>query len=96
MSLSFLEFVGLIGSIVILTAYLPQTIHLLKVKDSTGVSFLAWLIWGIGNALLLIYAITTRDKVYIILEAVSTSFIILLLFLIQKYKRHTRDINKDL
>jgi len=87
MNLSFLEFIGLAGSIIILTAYLPQIIHLFKVKDSTGISFWAWLTWGIGNALLLIYAITTRDKVYILLEAVSTSSIILILILTQKYKR---------
>lgn len=87
MNLSFLELVGLAGGIVVVTAYLPQIIHLFKVKDSTGISFWAWLVWGIGNLLLLVYAISIRDRVYTILETLSTSSIIFILVLTQKYKR---------
>lgn len=87
MNLSFLEFIGLAGGIVVVSAYLPQIIHLFKIKDSTGISFWAWLVWGIGNFLLLVYAISIRDKVYIILETLSTSSIIFILILTQKYKR---------
>lgn len=39
-----------IGSIALLTAYLPQYVHLFKVKDATGVS--KWLFFVIGFGLL--------------------------------------------
>lgn len=77
---------GLIGSIIIISAYWPQIVKLIKLKKSDEFSILAWLIWLSGNILLLIYAITTRDFVYITLETISVLSLLLICVLIIIYR----------
>jgi len=77
---------GLIGGLIIISGYLPQIIKLLKVKDSTGISIGAWLFFLIGNLLLLVYAVSTKDLVYITLESLSCTAILLIVLLSIKYK----------
>lgn len=78
--------VGLIGSAIMVSAYWPQIIKLFKIKKSDGLSLIAWVIWLVGNAMLLSYAISTRDLVYIILESVSVFSLVLICVLIIKYQ----------
>lgn len=49
-------------------AYLPQTGHLVRAKCTAGVSLWAYLVWSLSAVLLLIYAISTRDAVFIALQ----------------------------
>lgn len=81
-----LQSLGLIGSIIIVSAYFPQIIRLIKVRKSDEFSLTAWLIWFFGNFLLLVYAISTEDVVYITLETISTSALLLICILIIKYR----------
>ena len=77
---------GLIGGLIIISGYFPQIVRLLKIKDSTGVSIAAWSVFLLGNLLLLIYAISTKDFVYITLEILSSSAILLIVILSLKYR----------
>ena len=57
---------GIIGAI----GYIPQIQHLLKIKNSSGISLLAWIIWGISNTIALTYAIAIKNAVFITLNTI--------------------------
>ncbi|OGJ51925.1 hypothetical protein A2335_01950 [Candidatus Peregrinibacteria bacterium RIFOXYB2_FULL_32_7] len=72
------EIIGFGGSCIVAFGHLPQIIHLFKKKDSTGVSLFAWLIWVLGDILLLIYSISILDKVFIFLNSLNSLFAIII------------------
>ncbi len=78
---------GLIGDGLQVAAYAPQITHLYKCKDSTGLSLKAWLIWLLGDVLLLTYAISISDPIFILLTACYTFFTSWGIILIIKFKK---------
>jgi len=78
---------AVIGGIIGITAYVPQILHLVKVKDSTGISILAWFAWLLGNILLLAYAISIMNNSYIIVETLFCLANVILIVLTYKYRR---------
>lgn len=60
---------GYVGTALVVVAYLPQIIHLIREKCSAGISFGAYLMWVVAAALLLTYAILTRDPVFMALQS---------------------------
>jgi len=81
------QFLGLFGGFICLTAYLPQIIRLLKIKDSTGISIWSWWIWFLGTLMILSYAISIRDYVFITLETLFAFFILIIISLAYLYRR---------
>ena len=63
------QWLGFAGTALVALAYLPQISHLVRAKCTAGVSLWAYLVWSISAVLLLIYAISTRDAVFIGLQA---------------------------
>ena len=59
---------GYVGTALVIAAYLPQITHLVGKMCSAGMSFRAYAIWAVAGVLLLIYAILTRDPVFITLQ----------------------------
>jgi len=80
-----LEIIGLIGAVLTVIAYLPQAIHIKKEHCSGGISRNSWLIWLLATTLLLIYAVTTNNKIFILLEIVNVIAIIIILIMIKIY-----------
>ena len=80
-----LEIIGLIGAALTVIAYLPQAIHIKKEHCSGGISRGSWLIWLLATILLLIYAVTTNNRIFILLEIVNVIAIIIILMLIKVY-----------
>jgi len=78
---------GLIGTLIFVSAYLPQIGHLLKVKDSTGISVFSWSVWLVGALLLFAYAAHNRDLVFIILTAMEAISLLTVIVLAVKYRR---------
>lgn len=78
---------AVIGGIISILAYLPQIRHLVKVKDSTGISIFAWYVWLFGNILLLVYAIAIFNISYIIVEIIFCLANLTMIFLTYKYRR---------
>lgn len=64
-----IQWVGFTGMGLVVLAYLPQIAHLVRARCTSGVSLWAYLMWTVSAAILLVYAITTRDPVYISLQA---------------------------
>lgn len=85
--MNYKEIIGLIGDIIVTLAYLPQFTHLLKEKDSTGISLSAWLIWLIGTGMILFYAATTKDPVFISLQLMGFVFILAIVVLAIRYRK---------
>jgi MtN3 and saliva related transmembrane protein len=83
-----LKNLGLIGSIIFAAAYIPQIVHLIKIKDSTGISISSWIIWLFGAVLLLIYAIHLHDIVFIVLTILETMALVTTIILATIYKKN--------
>lgn len=81
-----LAFGAVVGGIIGISAYIPQFIHLIKVKESTGISVFAWWMWFCGNFFLLAYALNIGNIPYTIVEVLACSANILMITLTYKYK----------
>ncbi len=64
-----LEWIGFVGTGLVIVAYLPQVTHLVTARCASGVSLGAYLVWSLSAALLLTYALSTADGVFIALQA---------------------------
>lgn len=80
-----IEILGLIGAVLTVIAYLPQARHIMKEHCVGGISTKTWLIWLIATVLILIYAITVRNRIFILLETANIIAIISILILIKIY-----------
>ncbi|PEA25946.1 hypothetical protein CN984_11910 [Bacillus cereus] len=68
-----------IGTVALLTAYIPQIVYLHKVKDATGIS--RWLFIVIASGLLMVTVNMMISKVNI--EIIITEFVNIALILVQ-------------
>ena len=80
-----IEILGLVGAVLIIIAYYPQARHIIKEHCVGGISTKTWFIWLTATVLILIYAITTSDRIFILLEIVNIVAIISILILIKIY-----------
>jgi len=78
---------GLIGTLIFITAYIPQIKHLIKVKDSSGISIFSWSIWLFGAILLFIYASHNKDLVFIALTSLEALAILIVIILAIKFNK---------
>jgi uncharacterized protein with PQ loop repeat len=78
---------GIIGSVTALMGNLPQIFHLLKIKNSTGQSIVAWIVWLFASVMLLVYALSVKEPLFIFLNAGWTILCLVIIFLIIKYKK---------
>lgn len=81
-----LQSFGLIGTIIFVSAYVPQIAHLAKVKNSVGISLWSWSIWSLGALLLFAYAVSKRDIVFILLTALEFIALVTVVILTIRYK----------
>lgn len=70
---------GIIGTVLVVIAYLPQIIHLIKEHCSAGISRYAYILWCISGIFLLVHAMMIHDSVFVALQGWNTvaAFIIL-------------------
>jgi len=80
-----IEVLGLIGAVLTVIAYYPQARHIMKEHCVGGISTKTWFIWLIATILILIYAITVRNRIFILLETANIIAIISILILIKIY-----------
>ncbi|MCK5807943.1 hypothetical protein KAH37_03045 [bacterium] len=85
--MSIIDLIGFIPAVIFPAATLLQVIHLLKVKNSEGVSALSWAAFAIGNISVYIY----MEK-YSEIQAIATfigTFVlqVYLVILVLKYRK---------
>ncbi|MCX6718024.1 MAG: PQ-loop domain-containing transporter [Candidatus Staskawiczbacteria bacterium] len=78
---------AIVAGIIAIVAYIPQVKHLVTVKDSKGISVLAWLVWLLCNSLLLAYAISIVNIPYMIADGLSCLANLTIIILAIKYKK---------
>lgn len=77
---------GILANTLTVLAYMPQIIHLIKTKDSTGQSAGAWNTWLASDIFLLIYGIGIADPLIISIAALYILFTLITLYYIRKFK----------
>jgi uncharacterized protein with PQ loop repeat len=88
-----IEWLGFAGIALCILGYLPQVIHLIKDRCSAGLSAGAYCTWGISAMLLLAYAISRRDLVFIALQTYNVGATALIYYLCRKYKGHLCELH---
>lgn len=87
MSEQFYLILGTLGSVISVAGNLPMLIHLVKTKDSTGQSLIAWSTWELANLMLLVYAIHINDIVFSLLQTAWVIFVAIIMGLVIKYRQ---------
>lgn len=80
-----LQIIGFTGTLLVAIAYLPQIIHLIKKRCTMGIDKGAWELWVIASILILIYAISTKESVFIALVSVNLLSTVIIFSLKMKY-----------
>lgn len=81
-----MHWLGYIGTAIVIAAYLPQILHLVRERCSAGLSAGAYLMWAIASMLLLSYAVGARDPVFMALQTYQVSAAALICFFANKYR----------
>ena len=81
-----INWIGYAGTTVVILAYLPQIIHLIRERCSAGLSHKAYLMWAGASVLLLLYAVAIRDGVFIALQGYQLTAATLICFFCKKYE----------
>jgi lipid-A-disaccharide synthase-like uncharacterized protein len=77
--------VGLVGTLIVAVAYLPQIVHLARERCSAGVSLDAWMLWLLGSALIFSHALVVMDVVFVALQAVNILAMVSIIVLCKRY-----------
>ncbi|WP_342275960.1 SemiSWEET family sugar transporter [Spiroplasma endosymbiont of Nebria brevicollis] len=77
-----IEIVGYIGALLISIAFLPQTIKLIKYKNTKGLSLISYSIYQVGLILFIIYSSIIKNYPLLAANAFGTVVNIVLLVLI--------------
>lgn len=88
-----MSWLGGIGTALVIFAYLPQINHLIKEHCSAGLSIRAYAIWGMAAILLLGYAVSRRDAVFIALQSYQLVATALICVFTHKYKNSLCEIH---
>jgi uncharacterized protein with PQ loop repeat len=59
---------GILGTALVIVAYIPQITHLTKMHCGEGVSISAYILWAVASAFLCAYAIIAKEPVFIALQ----------------------------
>ena len=81
----------IVAELVSLAAYIPQYLHLLKIKDSTGISVASWWLWFVCNSIYLIYGLYIQDIFLIIAFLIAVVENLIMIMLTYKYKNIIRN-----
>jgi uncharacterized protein with PQ loop repeat len=80
------KYLGLLGTALVIIAYLPQIHHLIKEQCTGGISVKAYCMWFAAALLLLVHAIAIHDPVFIMLQSYQLGACGLIVFFCRKYK----------
>lgn len=82
-----MQTVGIIGNALLVLAYIPQIVKLIKTKKGEDLSLMMWINYLVGDVLLAAYALYTKDYIFFSLFILFTIFNIIVLYLTLKYNK---------
>ena len=88
-----MPWLGYIGTALVILAYIPQIIHLVRERCSAGLSVGAYMMWGVAAMLLLTYAISARDMVFIALQSYQLAATLLICVFCKRYEESLCEIH---
>ena len=65
------QILGLVGTGLVIVAYIPQIVHLIKERCTAGISNPAFSLWCTASLLFLIHAAVIRDAVFVAVQTVN-------------------------
>ncbi len=83
----YLPVLGIVGNCLLLAAYIPQIVRLIKTKKAEDISLGMWFLWLAGDITFLAYSLIEKDLYSTILFGVFTLENIVLLALTLRYKK---------
>ena len=87
MNIDAIEILGLVAAVLTTSGFLPQIIKTWRSKDVSSLSLPMYLVLCTGMILWLIYGILTQSFALVVANTVSSSFTLLLVVFILKYKK---------
>ncbi|HXV48984.1 MAG TPA: PQ-loop domain-containing transporter [Candidatus Binatia bacterium] len=88
------SWIGFVGTLVVIVAYLPQIAHLVKAQCSAGISLKAYALWIISSLLLLLHAFNLNDAVFIALQSYQLGATMTIVAFAWKYKTSTCELHQ--
>jgi uncharacterized protein with PQ loop repeat len=77
---------GLIGTTLVIIAYLPQILHLVKGPCSAGISLKAYVMWLASSLLLFTHAFSIKDPVFIAFQSYQLGATSMIVFFAHRYQ----------
>ncbi len=80
--------VGFVGAALVIMAYLPQVVHLIKERCSWGISIGAYAMWFVAGILICAHAVSLNDPVFIVLQGYNVVATAAIAAFAKKYKQN--------
>ena len=80
------QWIGFVGTALVIIAYVPQIQHLIAERCSGGISMRAYGLWFVAGFLMLIHAAAIGDPVFVLLQGYQVGASALIIFFCRKYK----------
>ena len=91
-----MHIIGIVGNILLVVAYIPQIMKLVKTKKGEDLSLGMWICYLVGDMLLAVYSVYTFDYIFCSLFILFTIFNFIVLGLTLKYSKKKASIFKEL
>jgi uncharacterized protein with PQ loop repeat len=88
------SWVGFIGTVIVIIAYMPQIVHLVRAQCSAGISLKAYALWLLSSFLLLGHAFNLNDDVFIALQSYQLGATVTIVVFAWKYKNSTCELHQ--
>ena len=75
-----IHWLGIVGTALVVIAYVPQITHLMMMRCGDGISLAAYALWCSASSLLCVYAVIAEEPIFIALQgyhAVACALILL-------------------
>ncbi|MGH6890873.1 MAG: PQ-loop domain-containing transporter, partial [Dongiaceae bacterium] len=80
------QWIGFVGTALVIIAYLPQIHHLITERCSGGISIKAYGLWFVAGFLMLVHAVAIADPVFMALQGYQIGASALVIFFGRKYQ----------
>jgi uncharacterized protein with PQ loop repeat len=85
--MDFSQLLGLAGTGLVIFAYVPQVLHVIKEHCSAGISVKAYHLWFAASVLFLIHAVTIGDLVFTMAQIANLIAVGMVLVYVRRFQK---------
>lgn len=74
-----IDTIGIIAAVLTTSAFLPQAIRTIKIRETESLSLTMYLLMSVGNLLWLVYGILSDSIPVILANAITVCFVVIIL-----------------